>query len=151
ANSPDYAFRQTYLDNWQKAKLPEYILSTDVSTARNLVEHELNERKIVATHYQHVDGTSFAAPITASVVAQMLEANPNLTSPIIKNILISTASRLANFPAIRQGFGVLNARLAVEEALKESHFFDHETLTPPRIEGDKIVFFITMIMLKLFI
>lgn len=141
ANSPDYSFRQTYLDNWQKAELPEYILSTDVSTARGLVEHELNRRKIVATHYQHVDGTSFAAPITASVIAQMLEANPNLTPAIVKNILISTASRLANFRAIRQGFGVLNAKSAIEEGLKESHFFDYETLTPPRIEGEKIIFY----------
>ncbi len=141
ANSPDYSFRQTFLDNWQKAELPEYILSTDVNTARGLVEHELNQRKIVATHYQHVDGTSFAAPITASVIAQMLEANPNLTPAIVKNILISTASRLANFRAIRQGFGVLNAKSAVEEALKETHFFDHQMLTPPRIEGEKIIFY----------
>ena len=141
ANAPDYLFRQTFLDKWQKAGLPEYILSTDVTTARSLVAQELIQRKIVSTHYQHVDGTSFAAPITASVIAQMLEANPNLTPAIIKNILISTASRLTNFSAIRQGFGVLNANLAVAEAIKEMHFFDHETLTPPRIEGEKIVFF----------
>lgn len=25
--------------------------------------------------------------------------------------------------------------------MKESHFFDQETLTPPRIEGEKIVFY----------
>lgn len=141
ASSADYAFRKTYLENWEKAGLPEYILSTDLNTARRLVELELFQRKIIATHYQHVDGTSFAAPITASVVAQMLEANPNLTPAVIKNILISTASRLTNFPAIRQGFGVLNAGSAVEEALKEMHFFNHETLTPPRVEGEKVVFY----------
>lgn len=141
ANSPDYAFRKNYLENWQKAGLPEFVLSTDINTAKKIVEQELAKRKIVATHYQHVDGTSFAAPIAASVVAQMLEANPSLTPAIVKNILISTASRLANFSAIRQGFGVLNANLAVEEALKETHFYDHETLTPPRIEGEKIVFY----------
>lgn len=140
ANSPDYSFRQNFLDKWQKAGLPEYILSTDIRTARDLVEQELNQRNIVATHYRHVDGTSFAAPITASVIAQMLEANPNLTATIVKNILISTASRLTNFRAIRQGFGVLNAKLAVEEALKETHFFDHETLSPRRIEGRNIYF-----------
>lgn len=140
ANSPDYSFRQNFFINWQQAALPEFILSTDVSTARNLVEQELGERKIVATHYQHVDGTSFAAPIMASVVAQMLEANQNLTPASVKNIVTSTASRLTNFRAIRQGFGILNARLAVEEALKETHFFDYETLTPRRIEGRNIIF-----------
>lgn len=100
-----------------------------------------SERKIIAAHYQHVDGTSFAAPIVASVVAQMLEVKPNLTPAVVKNILISTAARLSGFPAIRQGFGVLNANSAVEKSLSETHFFDQEMLAPPRVEGRKIVFF----------
>lgn len=140
ADSTDYAFRKNYLENWEKAGLPEYFLSTDIDTAKQLVNQELNRRKIVATHYQHVDGTSFAAPITASLVAQMLEANPELTATNVKGILVSTASRLADFPAIRQGFGVLNAGLAVAEAINETHFFDPEILTPPYIESDRIIF-----------
>ncbi|HEY3580689.1 MAG TPA: S8 family serine peptidase [Pyrinomonadaceae bacterium] len=52
------------------------------------VEAALQQEKIVAAHYQHVDGTSFAAPIVASVVAQMIEANPRLTPGAIKNILV---------------------------------------------------------------
>lgn len=138
---PDYSFRLLLEEYWQKAGLSPDILLMETNAARKLVEYALHRRKVVATHYQHVDGTSFAAPITASVIAQMLEANPNLTPSIIKNILISTASRLTNFSAIRQGFGVLNAKSAVAEAINEMHFFDHETLTPPRIEGEKIVFF----------
>lgn len=141
ANAPDYSFRLMLEEYWQHAGLSEDILSMDADSARKIVESKLFQRKVVATHYSHVDGTSFAAPITASVVAQMLEANPKLTPAIVKNILISTASRLSGFSAIRQGFGVLNARLAVEEGLKEIHFFDHKTLTPPRIEGEKVVFY----------
>lgn len=141
AVAPEYAFRLLLDEYWQMAELPDYVRYYDNQAARELIEKKLSEQKIVATHYQHVDGTSFAAPITASVVAQMLEANPNLTPSVVKNILISTASRLARFPAVRQGFGILNAKLAVETALRETHFFDHETLTPPRIEGKKIVFF----------
>ncbi len=140
ANSPDYLFRQTFLDNWRDVGLPEYILSTDVSTARDFVEQEMIRRKIVATHYQHVDGTSFAAPITASVAAQMLEANPNLTPAAIKNILISTAVKLGGHPSIRQGFGVLNAGLAVEKACSEEHLLTGENYFPPRIEGKRILF-----------
>ncbi len=85
--------------------------------------------------------TSFASPITGLVIAQRIEANPGLTPAIVKNILISTASRLSEFSPIHQGCGVLNAHLAVEKAFKEIHFFDHQTLTPPHIEGDKIVFY----------
>ena len=140
ANSPDYSFRQTFIDNWREAGLPEYILSTDVATARSAVEHELANRKIVATHYQHVDGTSFAAPITASVIAQMLEANPKLTPYAVKNLLISTAAKLSNQPARRQGFGVLNAGAAVEKAAGESHFLEPGNYCPPRIFGNSIVF-----------
>ncbi len=141
SNAPDYSFRLLLQEYREQAGLSSDILSMEADAARKIVESALHRRKVIATHYQHVDGTSFAAPITASLVAQMLEADSNLTPAIIKNILISTASRLANFPAIRQGFGILNARLAVEEALKEIHYFDHETLTPPRIEGEKIVFY----------
>lgn len=141
AAAPEYAFRILLDEYWQIAELPDYIRYYDNQSARELIEKKLSEQKIIATHYKHVDGTSFAAPITASVVAQMLEANPHLTPPVIKNILISTASRLAGFPAVRQGFGILNAELAVEAAMSETHFFNHETLTPPRIEGKKIVFF----------
>ncbi len=140
ANSPYYAFRKNFLANWQEAKLPEFFLSTDIDTAMHLVGQELKRSNIVATHYKHVDGTSFAAPIAASVVAQMLEANPKLNSADVKGILVATASRLANFPAIRQGFGVLNANLAVKEAITEVHFFEHGTLTSPFIINDRIIF-----------
>ena len=140
AHAPDYAFRKIFLENWREADLPEYILSTDVKTARQIVEDELHRRQIVATHYKHVDGTSFAAPITASVIAQMLEANPNLTPSIVKNILCSTARKITNQPLIRQGFGVLDAKSAVEEALRETHFLEAETYGEPRIKGNKIIF-----------
>lgn len=140
-SAPDYAFRRLLDEYWRTAGLPEDVLYAKLADARLLVEDRLRERKIVATHYQHVDGTSFAAPITASVVAQMLQANPRLTPPVIKNILISTASRLTGFPAVRQGFGILNPAGAVAEARDEGHFSEDAFLTPPRVEGRRIVFF----------
>jgi serine protease AprX len=104
------------------------------------VEKALRDLKIVATHYQHVDGTSFAAPIVTSIVAQMLEANPALTPGAIKNILISTADRIADAPAIRQGFGVVNARRAIELAAKEQHALNVVGCSPPRVENGHLVF-----------
>ena len=52
---------------------------------------------------------------------QMIQANPALTPGAVKNILISTADRIATQPAIRQGYGVVNARRAVELAQTERH------------------------------
>jgi len=107
---------------------------------RKHVEDVLQNEKIVATHYQHVDGTSFAAPIVTSILAQMLQANPTLTPGTIKNILISTADRIAHAPAIRQGFGVVNACRAVELAKKESHSLNTIDSTPPRVQNRHVVF-----------
>jgi serine protease AprX len=43
------------------------------------VRQRINDQKFIHPHYQHVDGTSFAAAIVSAAVAQMLEANPALT------------------------------------------------------------------------
>ncbi len=79
------------------------------------------EMQYIAPHYKHVDGTSFASPIVSSVVAQMLEANPDLTPADVKQILMKTAEPLKNAPEEQQGKGVLNPRAAVELALKKRH------------------------------
>ncbi len=138
--TPDYCFQRLLFKHSAKAGLHESVLGGDAEAIRQSIQQKLSEYKIVSTHYQHVDGTSFAAPITASVITQMLEANPRLTPAIVKNILVSTASRLKGFTAIRQGYGILNAGLAVEKALNEKHFLDHEDFAPPFIDGDRIVF-----------
>lgn len=140
ATAPDYAFRLLLDEYWEKAGLPDLIHFHGVDSARARIDEELKKRKIVAAHYQHVDGTSFAAPVAASVIAQMLEANPKLTPLAVKNILISTAQKLAHQPLVRQGYGVLNAGLAVAEAGRETHFLEAENFAPPRIEKNKIIF-----------
>ena len=104
------------------------------------VEAALQQHKIVATHYQHVDGTSFAAPIVTSIVAQMIEANPSLTPGAVKNILISTADRIVTEPVIRQGFGVVNASRALELAKTEQHTLNVVGCKPPRVENGRLLF-----------
>jgi serine protease AprX len=122
------------------AELPEELRFANAETIRAFVEDALKELKIVAAHYQHVDGTSFAAPIVSSIVAQMIEANPRLTPGAVKNILVSSADRIANAPAIRQGFGVVNARRAAELASQESHSLNIVGCSPPRVSNGHIVF-----------
>ncbi len=143
AAAPDYLLRDLAERLGRTAELPESIHRANAPEVRAAVESLIIESKIVSTHYQHVDGTSFAAPIVASVVAQMLEANPKLTPLAIKNILISTADRLAHQPhqfLMRQGYGALNARRAVEEAAREHHTNHEWAFTPPRLENDRLVF-----------
>jgi serine protease AprX len=140
AAAPDYLLRELLKRLWREADLPESVLFEGMDAARELIESRLLRDKIVAAHYQHVDGTSFAAPIVSSVVAQMLEANPNLTPAAVKHILVSTADRISGAPLSRQGYGRLNARRAVAEARREQHALGADVYGPPRVSAEGILF-----------
>lgn len=84
---------------------------------RQIIALKRREESVITRHYKYVDGTSFSAPIVSSIAAQMLEANPALTPQQIKRILIQTAERLPRYEVDRQGWGVINPRLALERAL----------------------------------
>jgi serine protease AprX len=84
---------------------------------RQIITLKIRRENVITRHYKYVDGTSFAAPIVSSVIAQMLEANPALTPQKIKRILISTAERLPHYEVDRQGWGVIDPRKAVEMAV----------------------------------
>jgi serine protease AprX len=84
---------------------------------RHLVEAKLRDNAVISGAYKHVDGTSFAAPIVSSLVAQMLEANPALRPHEVKSVLAKTARRLPHVPVDRQGWGVIEPAAAVAEAL----------------------------------
>jgi serine protease AprX len=88
-----------------------------VSLLRQLITIKLREGNVISSHYKYVDGTSFASPIVASIIACMLEANPTLTPQQVKRILIDTAERLPTIEVDRQGWGVVAPRRAVELAL----------------------------------
>jgi serine protease AprX len=85
---------------------------------RQLVLAKLRDNNVISGSYKHVDGTSFAAPIVASIAAQMFEAHPRLTPQQAKLILMRTARRLPHVPPDRQGWGVVDARAAVLEAAR---------------------------------
>jgi serine protease AprX len=69
-----------------------------------------------AKPYLSLTGTSMAAPVVAGTVALMLQANPNLTPNLVKAILQYTAEAHADYNALTQGAGFLNAKGAVDLA-----------------------------------
>lgn len=77
----------------------------------------IQKQKYISPEYQHVEGTSFASPIAASVAAQMLEACPSLTPADIKQGLVETADPLPGVASTIQGAGVLRPLKAVEWAV----------------------------------
>jgi serine protease AprX len=84
---------------------------------RQLITIKLREGNVINEHYKFVDGTSFASPIVASIIACMLEANPALTPQQVKKILIDTAERVVGIEVERQGWGVVTPRAAISAAV----------------------------------
>jgi serine protease AprX len=88
----------------------------DALTFMASIEARLERGNFLSAETQHVDGTSFASPIVASIAAQMLEADPSLTPALLRKGLLETAVPLADVERIQQGAGVVRARAAVEWA-----------------------------------
>lgn len=108
---------------------------------RSRIRMHMIEQKYIHPHYQHVDGTSMAAPVVSSVVAQMLEANQALTPAQVKEILMSTATPLAGIPVERQGAGVINAARAVAMARRLAGGPLNGLPVSPHLQEDQITFY----------
>lgn len=120
----------------EKIQLDESVFnSNDVPFIREAIVKRIQACKYISPHYMHVDGTSFAAPIVSSVIAQMLEANPLLTPPMIRKVLFSSAKRINDFPAERQGFGVIQPRKTLLKILKREVIMKPHA--SPHINGKK--------------
>jgi serine protease AprX len=108
--------REILAEHYVKVRLTPEVVGMSVRCIRRALNFRREENKYIAAHYKHGDGTSFAAPIVASIVAQMLEANPDLTPKQVKRILMKTAHRLPHVPAEQQGCGVVSQRRALRMA-----------------------------------
>lgn len=97
-------------------------------------------QKMITPHYQHVEGTSFAAPMVAGTVACMLQANPQLTPFDVRRILIATAQRVPDASEERQGAGALHAGDAVRAALRFLETNAYAQWRSPHLEIDRVHF-----------
>jgi serine protease AprX len=70
--------------------------------------------------YTMIHGTSMATPFAAGVAALMLDADPTLTPDEIREIMTSTASRIAGREEWEVGAGHINAFAAVDKVFNRS-------------------------------
>lgn len=84
---------------------------------RQLISSKIRDQSVISESYKHVDGTSFASPIVASIAAQLIEACPSLKPLELKAILTRTAQRVKSLRPEQQGFGVVDPRAALAMAL----------------------------------
>jgi serine protease AprX len=89
---------------------------TSVEAMLTAAAQRIRHQKFISPDYQHVEGTSFAAPIAASVAAQMLEVDPALDPASLREGLLSTARPIEGIPAGVQGAGLLQPAAAVRWA-----------------------------------
>ncbi|MEZ4932768.1 MAG: S8 family serine peptidase [Saprospiraceae bacterium] len=99
-----------------KTSLSKELLFQKTAIIKEAISHKINDAKYISPHYQHADGTSFAAPIICSVIAQMLEVNPLLDPYTVREILFITARHIPGEKAERQGWGVIRPGHAVQMA-----------------------------------
>jgi serine protease AprX len=97
-----------------------------VDSLMEAVARRVSQKKYISQDYQHVEGTSFASPIAASVAAQMLEVDPSLTPSLLREGLMTSARPIRGVPKEVQGGGVLRPRLAVKWV------YDRMKKEPPR-------------------
>ncbi len=64
-------------------------------------------------------GTSFAAPMVAATAALMLEVNPTLSGPQLKNYILSSADVVPQLQGKIQGARRLNAKKAVKSVVND--------------------------------
>jgi serine protease AprX len=80
-------------------------------------EPRIAELKLITPFYQHVEGTSFAAPIVSGIVACMLQANALVTPRDVRSLLMLACRRVDGAPIERQGAGAIDAGSAVALAM----------------------------------
>lgn len=118
-NANDEDLNKKLLQHVHQTGLDENILRLTGIEKRNAIIKCIQSCKYISPHYMHVDGTSFAAPIVCSVIAQMLEINPYLTVKEIRHLLFTTAKRIDGISAERQGFGIIKPRKAILKVLQK--------------------------------
>jgi serine protease AprX len=104
------------------------------------VQRRIAELKLITPHYQHVEGTSFAAPIVASTIACLLEANPTLTPLLVRDVLKETAHLVPGVDGERQGAGAVSPGTAVARALSERHGGAARPHHSPEVSAEGISF-----------
>jgi len=115
-SAPDGKLREKIREHQGVDKDLDEAVELAIPTIRQLISIKLQEGNVINQHYKFVDGTSFASPIVASIIACMLEANPALTPQRVKRVLMETAERVDGVEVERQGWGVVAPRKAVELA-----------------------------------
>ena len=88
--------------------------------AENGLDADLEIPVSYLPNYTQISGTSMAAPHLSGIVADILEANRNLTPDDVRDVLVRTATPLAAYDEFEAGAGLANVHAAVDLAMNPS-------------------------------
>jgi serine protease AprX len=88
--------------------------------AENGLDADLEIPSNYLPNYTQISGTSMAAPHLSGIVANILEANRNLTPDEVRDVLVRTATPLATYDEFEAGAGLANVHAAVDLAQNPS-------------------------------
>jgi serine protease AprX len=116
---PNGALKKLLMSDYSSLGFTKEQMNKSTARLYRMIQQRINTHKLLDAHHQHVDGTSVSTAVVSSVVAQMIEANPQLTPAQIKTILMETAQPLADVPAAKQGGCAMDAAAAVKRAVND--------------------------------
>ncbi len=98
---------------------PELVTGKSDAELRKFWDKTFSKLNInsIDDNYISMQGTSMATPLTAGIIADMLEINPQLSPSQVKDILTKTADDMGK-PKTSQGAGVIDAMEAIQVAEK---------------------------------
>jgi serine protease AprX len=114
---------------------------SQLEAMRQRLRKRIVEQKYIHPYYQHVDGTSMAAPVVSATVGLMLEANPGLSPAQVKQLIMRTAIPLEDFPAHKRGAGLVNAGRAVAAARRAARGIWETLPFSPDVQADQVSFY----------
>ncbi|HEX7318670.1 MAG TPA: S8 family serine peptidase [Pyrinomonadaceae bacterium] len=88
--------------------------------AANGLDADLEIPSNYLPNYTQISGTSMAAPHLSGIIANILEANRNLTPDEVREVLVRTATPLATYDEFEAGAGLANVHAAVDLAQNPS-------------------------------
>lgn len=138
----DYELNKELNGKIYQTELDRDILNLNKDDIKKAIIQRIQTCKYILPNYMHVDGTSFAAPIVSSVIAQLLEANPDLDVRDIRHILFNTAKRIESILPERQGFGIIQPRKAILKVLQKQNIMKLHTSPFINEQKNTIEFFI---------
>ena len=103
-------------------------------------ENRIKELNLITPFYRHQNGAHFSTSIVASLIANMLQSNPNLYPSEIRDVLMQSATHVKGATNARQGAGVTDSGMMIARASIKKRAV--KTVVSPIIQQERVALFI---------